>query len=301
MTNRTKAHIGVLLTNLFFAVNYSLVKMISPDLLGPFAVNVLRVGLSAVLFWIVWIFGKTGAGIRRSDAGRFILCGVTGIALNQSLFIKGLTMTSVIHVSLLLLLTPLIVTLFAVWVLKESFSLYKALGLILAIGGAVLLIMQKENAEHAPNYLLGDLFILLNAACYGAYFIMVKPLMKAYSPLHVIRWVFTFGLFLVLPIGWKEMGRVQWQAFYWQHWTALASVVFTGTFLAYYFTAYGIQHLGAAITGTYIYTQPIFAVAIATLFLHESFSWQKVLASLLIFGGVYLVSFYQRRTTASPI
>jgi hypothetical protein len=47
----TKAHLAVLGTNLFFAANYSLVKIISPAVVKPFALNVLRVGFSLVLFW----------------------------------------------------------------------------------------------------------------------------------------------------------------------------------------------------------------------------------------------------------
>jgi len=90
MKTTTKAHIAVLLTNLFFAANYSLVKMISPSLVKPFALNLLRVGLSLVLFWSVWLLGRSSARIRRKDWGRFIWCGLTGVAINQMLFIKGL-------------------------------------------------------------------------------------------------------------------------------------------------------------------------------------------------------------------
>jgi drug/metabolite transporter (DMT)-like permease len=48
--------------------------------------------------------------------------------------------------------------------------------------------------------------------------------------------------------------------------------------------------LGAGITGSYIYTQPVFAAIIAALFLQEQFSIEKVVAASLIFSGVYLVS-----------
>ena len=295
MSSATKAHIAVLCTNLFFAANFSLVKMISPTLVGPLAVNVLRASICVVLFWIVWSFGKTSAAIRKKDLGRFLLCALTGVALNQILFIKGLTLTSTIHASFLMLVTPLVVTLFAVWILKESFTAIKALGLLLGIGGATFLILQKESSDQAPNYLLGDFLIIVNAISYSVYFILVKPLMQNYSPLHVIRWVFTLGVLMILPVGWKETMEINWAGFEWQHYAALATVIFTGTFLAYYFNAYGIQHIGAGATGTYIYTQPVFAVLIATFFLDESFSWQKALAASLIFSGVYLVSFHRKK------
>lgn len=269
MKTTTKAHIAVLLTNLFFAANYSLVKMISPSLVKPFALNLLRVGLSLVLFWSVWLLGRSSARIRKKDWARFIWCGLTGVAINQMLFIKGLTLTSTIHASLLSLVTPLLVTLFALWVLKERFTIYKALGLALGIGGSVFLILQKEASNEATNYLLGDVLIVINAISYAVYFILVKPLMQHYSPLQVIRWVFTIGFFMILPFGWQQTAEIDWTDFQWQHYAALFGVVVTGTFLAYYFNAYGIQHIGAGNAGSYIYTQPVFAVLIATLI------WEK--------------------------
>lgn len=285
-----KAHLAVLLTNLFFAGNYSLVKLISPQPIGPFAINLTRAAISLLLFWGVWIFGKTPAGIERRDWGRFLLCAITGIAVNQMLFIKGLTMTSTIHAALLTLVTPIAVTLFALWVLKERFTIYKAAGLSLGIGGAVFLILQREAGHHATNYLLGDAFIIANALSYSLYFILVKPLMERYSALHVIRWVFTIGFFLLLPFCWGQTAEIPWMDLSWLQVAALVHVGIVGTFLAYYFNIYGIAKLGASITGSYIYTQPVFAVAIAIFALGETVTWQKVLAAVLIFAGVFLVN-----------
>lgn len=291
MTNRTKAHIAVLATNLFFAINYSMVKYISPSLIKPFAVNFVRVGVSMIFFWLVWLFGKTEAGIQRKHLFRFIVCAVTGVGINQMLFVKGLTLTSTIHASLLILCTPLLITVFAFWILKEKLTPAKAIGLASGIGGSVLLIMEKESSAHADNYLLGDILIIINAISYAFYFILVKPLMKEYSPLHIVRWIFTLGFFMVVPFAWTEVTEIHWQQFHYADFGALAFVVIGGTFLAYYFNAFGIMHLGAGITGSYIYTQPIFAALIATFVLNEPLTFQKIVAGILIFAGVFLVSF----------
>lgn len=298
-SHRIKAHLAVLATNFFFSVNYSLVKFISPSLVKPFGLNVLRAGLSMLLFWIAWFFGNTPAKIDKKDWPAFFWCALAGVAINQMLFIKGLTLTSTIHAALLTLATPLLVTIFALWILKEKFSFFKALGLSLGIGGSILLVLQKETGLQASDYLTGDILILINAIAYAIYFILVKPLMQKYSPLHVIRWVFTLGFFMILPFGWQQTIQINWACFQWQQYAALFGIVVTGTFLAYYFNVYGIQHIGAGPTGTYIYTQPVFAVLIATIILGETLSWQKIAAACLIFTGVYLVSF--RKTTAKTL
>ena len=267
-----------------------MVKYISPVLIGPYGVNILRVGISLILFWTIWLFGKTAIGIQKKHLPRFLLCGFTGVAANQMLFIKGLTMTSTIHASLLMLCTPLLITLFAFWVLKEKVTLFKAAGLALGIGGALLLILSKEKAGNNTASLSGDILIILNAIFYTIYFMLVKPLMKAYPPLHVIRWVFTFGFIMILPFGWMQFSSIQWSQFEASHFTSLSFIVICGTFLAYFFTVYGLQHLGAGVTGAYIYTQPIFAAIVATVVLHEQFTLQKILSGVMIFTGVFLVS-----------
>ena len=291
MKPETKAHIAVLSTNLFFAVNFSLVKYVSPALVKPYALNILRVGVSLILFWLLWTMSDIKPHIKKAHWPRFLLCGLTGIAINQMFFIKGLTFTSAIHASLLILLTPILITVFAFAVLKEKVTVIKALGLALGIGGAVLLILSKEQSAKATNYLLGDLLIIINAISYTIYFIIVKPLMAEYPPLHVVRWVFTFGFLMILPFGWNEFLSIQWDQLDWSHYTAIAFIVIFGTFFAYFFNIYGIQHLGAGITGAYIYTQPVFAAIIAILFFHEQLSAPKLMAAVMIFLGVFMVSF----------
>ena len=290
MKPETKAHIAVLSTNLFFAVNFSLVKYISPTLVKPYAINILRVGISLVLFWLLWTMSDIKPHIKRKHWGRFFLCGLTGVAINQMFFIKGLTYTSAIHASLLILLTPILITVFAFIVLKEKVTVIKAMGLALGIGGAVLLILSKEQSSSATNYLFGDLLIVINAISYTIYFIIVKPLMAEYPPLHVVRWVFTFGLFMILPFGWNEFISIPWEKLEWSHYVSILFIVVPGTFLAYFFNIYGIQHLGAGTTGSYIYTQPIFAALIAVIFFHEHLTASKLLAATMIFLGVFLVS-----------
>ena len=288
MRATSKAHIAVLLTNFFFATNLSLVKHISPSMIGPYGVNLFRVGITLLLFWMLWAFSKQQAGIDKKDILRFAGCALTGVVINQMLFIKGLTLTSTIHAALLMLTTPLLISILALWWLKEKFTKGKLLGLLVAIGGALLLILSKDASGVAS--IKGDILILINAISYAIYFIMVKPLTSRYSPLHVIRWVFTFGFIMIVPFSWPAASQAAWHSATLSQWGALASVVICGTFLTYSFNSYSLKHLGAATTGSYIYTQPIFAAIIAALFLQEGFSWEKVMAGALIFGGVYLGS-----------
>ena len=259
-------------------------------LVKPFGLNLVRVGICMILLWIMFIFKPIKTGINKKDWTRFALCALSGIAINQLLFLKGLSLTYPIHASLLMLTTPILITIIAAWILKERLNVNKSIGLVLGITGAIVLITGKESSGFGSNVLTGDIFIILNAISYTIYFVLVKPLMLKYDPVVVIRMVFTIGFFMILPFCWQEFTEVPWKLYDIKDYSLLALIVFGGTFLAYLFNVYGIKILGASMAGTYIYSQPVFAAAIAIIFLGESLSLYKIVAAAFIFAGVYLAT-----------
>jgi drug/metabolite transporter (DMT)-like permease len=291
LNKRTIAHIALFFTNLFFAINLSAVKhLTNTQLVKPFGLNVVRIGVSVLLFWAMYLLKPVNIKIDRQDRMRLFLCAVSGIAINQLFFIKGLSLTYPIHAALLLLITPILIVFIAAWILKERLGIFKVAGLALGICGALVLILAKDSSGNGANVLLGDLFIIINAISYTIYFIIVKPLMLKYNAVVILRWIFTIGLILVLPFGWIEFTEIPWQQYGAIDFTSMALIVITGTFLAYLFNLYGIKNLGASVAGFYIYTQPVFAALIAMLFLHEQLAMYKIIAAGLIFSSVYLAN-----------
>ena len=133
--------------------------------------------------------------------------------------------------------------------------------------------------------------VLINFISYAFYLVLVRPLMAVYSSIQVLRWIFTFGALVILPFGMQEFITTDWAAFTVGHWVGLAFIAVGATFLAYLWNVYGVSVIGASATGAYIYTQPVFAALIATLFTGEHFSLVKFISAVLIFTGVYLANF----------
>jgi drug/metabolite transporter (DMT)-like permease len=286
-----KAHAAVLTTNLLFGINYAAVKYITPAFILPFGLNFARVITALLLFWILFFFKPPkSVGIQRKHLPLFLLCGITGVTINQLFFIKGLSLTSSIHASLLALATPIFITFIAAWLLKERLSFIKIAGLLLGISGAIILIAIKQNSGIKQDSFLGDMYILVNAISYAFYMVWVRPLMQAYNALHVMRWVFTFGAIFLIPFCWNDFFKTQWHMFGLFEWMILGLICVGATFIAYLFNVYGISVIGASATGSYIYTQPVFAAIIATWLLGEQFTLTKLVAGLCIFAGVFLVN-----------
>jgi len=291
LNKRSLAHFALLFTNLFFAINISAVKHLTNlQLALPFGINVVRVGVSVILFWFLYLLKPVNIHIEKEDRKRLFFCAVTGIAINQLLFLKGLSLTYPIHASLLMLTTPILIVFIAAWILKERIGWLKIAGLALGVAGATVLILGRPASGNGNEVIWGDVMILINAISYTFYFILVKPLMLKYDPIVVIRWIFSIGLFLILPFGWVQFTEIQWPLFTGIDYLIMTLVVFTGTFLAYVFNVYGIKYLGASVAGFYIYTQPVFAAIIAMIFLNETLTMYKLIAAALIFSGVFLAN-----------
>lgn len=291
MNKKNIAHLALIFTNLFFAINLSVVKhLTNQQLAKPFGINVVRVGISAMLLWLMYLLKPVEVKIQKEDRKRLFLCAVTGIAINQLLFLKGLSLTYSIHAALLMLTTPILIVFIAAWILKERLGIFKTIGLAFGISGALVLILAKDNTGNGNDILFGDTLIIINAISYTIYFILVKPLILKYDPIVIIRWIFTFGFVMVLPFGWTEFVQIPWEKYTVVDITSIGLIVFTGTFLAYLFNVYGIKILGASVAGFYIYTQPVFAALIAMVFLQEELTMYKIIAAALIFTGVYLAN-----------
>lgn len=291
MTRTTKAHAAVLGANFIFGANYAIVKFITPAWIHPYALNVVRILTTLALFWFMFLFKPGRVPLQRKHIPRFIVCALTGVVINQILFIKGVSLTTSIHSALLSLATPIFITIIAAWLLREGFTMLKLTGLMLGIGGAVLLILMKDATHTGSNMLLGDTMVILNAISYAFYLVLVRPLIQHYSGIQVLRWVFTFGSLVILPFGMPEFLSTHWAAFGPGQWTALFVIAVGATFLAYLLNVYGVSTIGASATGAYIYTQPVFAAVIAVVFAGEHFSLVKLFAAILIFSGVYLANF----------
>lgn len=289
MTPKTKAHLALLGTNLFFAANYSVIKYLTAHhIADPFGIDIVRIGSSLVLFWILFLFRPVKQRIPKKEWPLFMLCALCAIALNQMFFIKGLSYTFAIHASLLTLITPILITILAVIALKERLSIYKIGGLLMGVSGAGLLISFREQGAPGDHILLGDFLVILSSIAYTFYFIFVKGLMEKYSPILVTRLIFTFGFMMILPVCIPEFSAIEWHSFTLNEWTLFFIVVIPGTFLAYIFNVYGIKILDASTAGTYIYSQPIFTAIIAMITIGEHLNGYKILAGILIFSGVYL-------------
>ena len=283
------AHLALFSANLIYALNYTIAKGIMPEYIGPSGFILLRVIGATALFWLVQLFIK-GDLVSKKDHGLLALCAVFGVAVNQLLFFNGLNLTTPINAAILMTSNPILVLLIASVILKNRITLTKAAGVLLGAAGALFLILTSSSGDaSASNPSLGNLMVLINAASYGVYLVLVKPLMSKYKPITVIKWVFTYGALMVLPVGFNQLSEVSW-ALPANIWWGIIFVVVGTTFLAYLFNIFALKKVNPTTVSFYIYLQPVLGSLFAILLGKDQMRWEMIVASILIFSGVYLVS-----------
>jgi drug/metabolite transporter (DMT)-like permease len=290
MNKTIQAHLALLTVNIIYSANYSIAKEVMPVFVQPFAFVLVRVGGALILFWIVSaLFIKEK--IDRKDLPRIALLALCGVAVNQLLFLKGLSLTTPINASIIMVSNPIIVLLIASIVLKEKISIGKITGITIGIAGALLLLLFNKTFSIGSETLSGDAMILANSTSWAAYLVLVKPLMKKYNTFTIVKWVFLFGFLYVLPFGFSEFKQIDWAAMPAGIWRDILFVVLGSTFFAYVLNTYALRALSPAIVSIYIYLQPFLATLIAVYYYHnDELDNRKIISGMLIIIGVYLVS-----------
>lgn len=283
-----KVHGALLAVALIYGASYSIAKTVMPELIAPFGFILLRVILGTMIFFS--ILSQRGLMRIKSkrDYLRLAVCGLFGIAANQLLFFKGLSMTSTISASVLMTSNPVIVLVLSYFILKESVSAKKVVGVILGLTGAILLIFRGEIVWEDGSF-LGDFLILMNSTCFALYLILVKPLMRRYNSLTIISWAFLFGSVIVIPFGFNEFMDVSWTTLPLMAWLSISFIVVFTTVIAYLLNVWCLNFVNPTTVSYYIYLHPIFASAIALFILDEKLDPATIFYTIMIFIGVYLV------------
>ena len=283
-------HLALFLVQLLYAANFTVSKTIMPDYISPIGIIFLRASFGALMFWLLHLFFIKAKEVVRADIPLLLTCSVFGIAINQMSFYYGLNLTTPINASIIMLIVPIIAFAGGVLFLKEKFTLLNVIGIIIGCTGAFILIGYGQKLEMGQRGIEGNLFVLLNAFSYSIYLIIVRPLVKKYHPIVIMKWVFTFGFIFTVPFTYPEIAKVDWSTIPSGIWWSIAYVLIGSTFLTYLLNGFALQKLTTRVVGAYIYLQPILAAVVALLAGQDTLTTIKVLSGVLIFMGVFFAS-----------
>lgn len=295
MSKRNFALVAVTFVSIIYGMTFTIAKDVMPQYIGAYGFISLRVGGTMLLFWTTALLMKVcnqlpPEKIAPQDYQRIVGAAFFGVALNMLTFFKGLSLTSPISASVIMVSTPMIVLVLSAIIMKERLRKRMVSGLILGLTGTALLILYGKAIAGAKQAGLGNLLVLINAISYGYYLIIVKKLMHKYHAFTFVKWIYLLGFLMVLPFGWNEFQAVQWfsvpTVVYWK----ISFVVFCSTFLTYLLNLLSMKELSPTTVAVFIYLQPLFATVFAIGLGKDELNGVKIISAVLIFSGVYLVT-----------
>ena len=260
--------------------------------IGAFAVTEVRIVGAAALFWIESFFQKP-EHVRGRDMIKMFAASMLAIVFNQGCFIFGLKMASPVDASIITTSMPLIALVLSAIFLKEVINGRKVIGISLGAAGALMLVMGASACPAKEGvyggYVLGDLLVLFAQFSYALYIVLFKGLVGKYSPVTIMKWMFTYSFLATVPFSYGEVAATNWNMDF-SIALSLAFVVVGGTFGSYMLLAVGQRRLRPTVAGMYNYIQPLVASIVAICWGMDSFSLSKIVAAMLIFSGVYMVT-----------
>ena len=297
MNQRTFALIAVSIATLIYGVTYTIAKDVMPNYIKPYGFILLRVSSATLIFWTVGLFTKQQK-IEKSDYKKILIASFFGITINMLAFFKGLSLTSPISASVMMVTSPIMVLIFSSILIRKPIGKQRILGVFIGLVGALFLItLGNSSTETSTNSAFGNFLVFLNAASYGLYLVLAKDLVKKYNPIVFIKWLYLFGLIFVIPFGYSELTAVIWEEIptniYWN----ISFVLLFTTCITYLFNLYGLSKLKPTTVSVFIYLQPVIATIYALIVGSDSLNLVKLCATLLIFLGVYLVTKQVEKST----
>lgn len=290
MKDITKAHIAILIVNIIFGLNIPIAKKaLGVFDFDPLALSFLRMSGAAIIFWIASLFIKTKR-IEKKHILTLILAALFGISINQISFIVGLKTTSPIDASLIITLTPIITMLISALYLREPITTKKFIGVFIGFIGAILLILSSNSLGNGSRSFLGNALVFTSSFSYALYLVFFKKFISTYHPIEIMKWMFLISSIIILPFTFNSVQGAMSGEFPLELILRISYVIIGATFTTYLLIPIGQKNLRPTTLSMYNYLQPIIAAVVTVFFTSEVFGYQKIISTILVFMGVYIVT-----------
>lgn len=286
--SKLKGHLSITGAELMWGVSAPVGTMILAGGIAPMILTDCRVFGAALLFWILSIFTKKEP-VSPRDLLLMFFASLFGIVINQGCFVYGLSITSPINASIITTSLPILTMIMAAIVLKEPITGKKAGGVFLGAAGALVLVTGRSGNGMAGSW-IGDVLVICAQISFTAYLVLFKHLIGRYSPVTLMKWMFTYASVVLVPFTYNEWIEISNTIVPAEILWGIVFFIIGPTFLSYLLLPVGQKNLRPTVTAMYNYVQPIVATLISVYAGLGSFTVSTALAIILVFTGVFLVT-----------
>jgi drug/metabolite transporter (DMT)-like permease len=248
--------------------------------------------LPVVILMGGWLLAKDRAGgwqLLRKEWPKVLFMSLAGITTYHLALNTGETRVPGGTASLIIALSPAVVTVLSALFLHERITLLQVGGLAISFVGLIIVVMVGEGIQLDVRDLGYYLLVFVAACVWGSYSVVGQSLLRRHSQVRVMATTLTLGglpLVALAPLG------------FWGHfpalppsvWGAAAFLSVLCTVVAYVIWLNGIRTLGAARVQSFNYLIPLFAVLSGAVLLGERITWGQIVGGALIVAGVVAIN-----------
>lgn len=289
--NIISGHLACFAAYAIFGINIIICKdLTSGQFISPIAIFTLRSIGAGLLFWILSLF-LPKEKVEMKDFLKISAAAFLGYFMTQLSFLMAIPEVTPMHCSIMSSMSPIYTMFIAALVLKEPLSWQKAGGVALSLGGILFLILNNTGASGASESTFFGLFMMfLNSLSFSLYLGIFKPIIAKYSVVTFMKWIFLFSTMMSLPLSFREVFSFEWTMIPDLQMWELGYLIVFATFIAYFLIPYAQKRIRPTLVSMYSYIQPIIATVISIFIGMDILTWQKVLAAIMVFSGVFVVS-----------
>ncbi len=185
---------SLILAAVFWGTNYAATKFAALSI-PPISVVAVRFLVGGLLMYAALRILEPQSRLARKDLLPIAGLGCLGVAIGQTTFTFGVSLTSAANTGFIFATAPVWGLLFG-FVLELERPTWRGIsGVGLSILGVGVIFYEGLGLEGAS--LIGDLLVLLAAMGFGAYTVLSMRVLGRYSPLSVATYPFLFGAPLV--------------------------------------------------------------------------------------------------------
>lgn len=286
-----KAYPNILLLGTLWGTNL-VVSRFGIGQFDPMLFTGLRLALASVGFALVHLaLGRPWTRNRRVWLNGALL-GLFGTAIPMTSFMSSLRYQSSGITALLVTTTPAYIVLLAhIFLPDEQLNRYKGTGVLLALGGAILLVLRGESGlpDVSQANPIGYLLVFLGLICESSVAIYVRLRMRELDVIGVTSVRLLIGALAVLPTAILFEG-IDFTAVDQIGLLSLGYAAIVGALAGQLISFYVTRRFGATAFSLTSYVVPVIAAVTGVLLLGETITGGMIAGMVLIILGVSLIN-----------
>ncbi|MGG3468433.1 DMT family transporter [Neobacillus pocheonensis] len=292
MTNyRSKltASLYALMSISFWGVSFVSTKAVL-EKLDPYSLLVIRFGIGALFLLLLLLIQRTRLLVSLKFIPHLIILGILGVFVHQVLQATALLTIHASSAGWLISLSPIFTVILSILFLHEKMSITKAIGMVIAITGVLLVTTTRSGQTFQFALNIGFFLMILSTLNWAVYSVLLKSLNIPYSPLLVTFYSSLLGLILTTPFIIRTRG---WEALSLLTHTEWAHLLFLGVFvsgIAYWYWGKALEVLEASKVSMFLYLEPVSTLIAAVLLLQEKVLFISATGGIIIIIGVIVVN-----------